>query len=532
MTGRYMRLPWDAPLQHDGPSGPLKEVLQNNLKALDECLRDTRISVSVRQAEKDNKRTTEFDEKYSSQSYLYSNIFVRDDPDSEQYKLIANDKFLRRWNVLQSTKVNLVRWDVDRSYGAVCDRFRNMDKTDTANFDLNGSTNGLPNVDALSISWPRYTRFDNPWKETHVERCLGKEVQQWFIKTFPPYQTDKCINKVVGTPGMKVPMDICYSSFARIDYTWANFIDDLFQYDVTMLLANKSVIRMEHLHDHLESTCSSPTSMVYNVTAWMHVNMFHLCLEIIASRRTTLRVPQSIDLIWKDFKPHQVYMWPQVSDVALGDEWFDREKQFLQFLRPVPTVQELRDVHSRMSHCRYNKLVHAIGPEWYPADKYKCNRRIKNVNNFLKQIKTTDVFAGYEYLNSLWLRSTGEPFMSDPEEPSANTSLNVCVYRRSDFYDVTNSVEEFVEEAWNEFVAASEDVVMEIMKYVLYVESQPCRRGDASNEVVTQPATPTDKEQSRPPAMGTGILVSGMSMMGRRDNCDPPGQHASPLRLL
>lgn len=55
MTGCYMRLPWDAPLQHEGPSGPLKDALQNYLKALDDCLRDTRVSVGVRQAGKDNK---------------------------------------------------------------------------------------------------------------------------------------------------------------------------------------------------------------------------------------------------------------------------------------------------------------------------------------------------------------------------------------------------------------------------------------------------------------------------------------------
>ncbi len=48
------------------------------------------------------------------------------------------------------------------------------------------------------------------------------------------------------------------------------------------------------------------------------------------------------DLLWKDLQPHQVYMWPQVSDVVMGDEWFDREKQFCQFLRPIPSVQELR----------------------------------------------------------------------------------------------------------------------------------------------------------------------------------------------
>lgn len=55
MTGRFLRLPWDAPLQHEGPSGPLKDALQNYLKALDCCLKDTRVSVNIRQAEKDNK---------------------------------------------------------------------------------------------------------------------------------------------------------------------------------------------------------------------------------------------------------------------------------------------------------------------------------------------------------------------------------------------------------------------------------------------------------------------------------------------
>ncbi|XP_051996544.1 uncharacterized protein LOC127653809 [Xyrauchen texanus] len=54
MTGRYMRLPWDAPLQHEGPSRPLKDTLQNYLKALDDSLRDTRVSVSTRQADRDN----------------------------------------------------------------------------------------------------------------------------------------------------------------------------------------------------------------------------------------------------------------------------------------------------------------------------------------------------------------------------------------------------------------------------------------------------------------------------------------------
>ncbi len=74
--------------------------------------------------------------------------------------------------------------------------------------------------------------------------------------------------------------------------------------------------------------------MVYNVTAWMHLNVFHLCLEIIASRKTTMQEPQTIDdLVWKDFQPHQVYMWPQVYDVVMGDEWFDREKLFSPFLR-------------------------------------------------------------------------------------------------------------------------------------------------------------------------------------------------------
>ncbi len=36
------------------------------------------------------------------------------------------------------------------------------------------------------------------------------------------------------------------------------------------------------------------------------------------------------------------------------------------------------------------------------------------------------------------------------------------------FTDVTDSVEEFVEEAWNNLVAASEDVIMGVIKYVLY----------------------------------------------------------------
>ncbi len=41
-----------------------------------------------------------------------------------------------------------------------------------------------------------------------------------------------------------------------------------------------------------------------------------------------MREPQTINyLLWKDFQPHQVYMWPQVYDVFMGDKWFDREKR-------------------------------------------------------------------------------------------------------------------------------------------------------------------------------------------------------------
>lgn len=57
MTGRNMRLPSDAPLQHEGASGPLKNALQYYyLKALNDCLCDTWVSVSIRQAEKDNTK--------------------------------------------------------------------------------------------------------------------------------------------------------------------------------------------------------------------------------------------------------------------------------------------------------------------------------------------------------------------------------------------------------------------------------------------------------------------------------------------
>ncbi|RXN36548.1 piggyBac transposable element-derived 4-like protein [Labeo rohita] len=113
------------------------------------------------------------------------------------------------------------------------------------------------------------------------------------------------------------------------------------------------------------------------------------------------------------------------------------------------------------SRCRYHKLVHTIGPEWYPADKCKqgpCSESEYCIANMTK---------GYEYLNSLWLRSTGAPFMSDPEEPSALALAWMFAFTvGAIFTDVTDSVEELVEEAWNEFVAASEDVVMGILKYV------------------------------------------------------------------
>ncbi|RXN22024.1 hypothetical protein ROHU_023696 [Labeo rohita] len=116
------------------------------------------------------------------------------------------------------------------------------------------------------------------------------------------------------------------------------------------------------------------------------------------------------------------------------------------------------------SRCRYHKLVHTIGPEWYPADKCKqgpCSESEYCIANMTK---------GYEYLNSLWLRSTGAPFMSDPEEPSALALAWMFAFTvGAIFTDVTDSVEELVEEAWNEFVAASEDVVMGILKYVLKV---------------------------------------------------------------
>lgn len=92
-------------------------------------------------------------------------------------------------------------------------------------------------------------------------------------------QTARCaaIVKVMGTPGMKVPMEISNSSFVKADYTWANIVDVLFRYDIALLLANKSITRMEPLHDHLESKRYSPTSMVCNVTAWMH--LYSTCVK-------------------------------------------------------------------------------------------------------------------------------------------------------------------------------------------------------------------------------------------------------------
>ncbi len=75
------------------------------------------------------------------------------------------------------------------------------------------------------------------------------------------------------------------------------------------------------------------------------------------------------------------------------------------------------------------------------------------------------MFAGYEYLNSVWLRSTGSPFLSDPNEPTALALAWMFAFTvGAIFMDVTDSVEEFVEETWNDFVAVSEDVI----KYVLY----------------------------------------------------------------
>ncbi len=73
----------------------------------------------------------------------------------------------------------------------------------------------------------------------------------------------------------------------------------------------------------------------------------------------------------------------------------------------------------------------------------------KYINDFLRQVKTTEVFAGYEYLNSVWLRSTGSPFLSDPKQPTTALAL-VWMFAFTVgviFMDVTDSVEEFVEEA-------------------------------------------------------------------------------------
>lgn len=91
----------------------------------------------------------------------------------------------------------------------------------------------------------------------------------------------------------------------------------------------------------------------------------------------------------------------------------------------------------------YHKTVHAVCPDWYPSDKCKqddcseleyCNANMtdstkyypqlkarqaneKYITDFLKQVKTKDVFPGYQYLNSLWLWTKGSPFLSDPQEP-------------------------------------------------------------------------------------------------------------------
>ncbi|XP_051996545.1 uncharacterized protein LOC127653810 [Xyrauchen texanus] len=300
-----------------------------------------------------------------AQSYIYSNIVIREEPGSDEYQTAINDKDLMRWGVLVPTKCHMIRWDTNRAYGAVCDRLGWIDKTDKDKFDLNGSKNGLPAINALSLSWPRYTRFDDPWKETaHVERCLGKEIQQW-------------------------------------------------------------------------------------------------------------------------------------SDVAIGDEWFDRAKQFRQFLSPIPSVQEIRDLESKTpsEDCAKHRLTHPMGPAWRPVDKSKkaneaelslCVAELKQkteyfprlkaqtagqkfITAFLEQIKTNDPFAGYEYLNSLWLKSKGTPWYTDSEPPSAIAVALVLAFSvGAIFTDMTETVEEYVEEAWEEFVAASEDLVMGAVKYVLY----------------------------------------------------------------
>ncbi len=41
--------------------------------------------------------------------------------------------------------------------------------------------------------------------------------------------------------------------------------------------------------------------------------------------------------------------------------------------------------------------------EYYPQLKSQRANE-KYINDFLRQFKTTEVFGGYEYLNSVWLR--------------------------------------------------------------------------------------------------------------------------------
>lgn len=72
------------------------------------------------------------------------------------------------------------------------------------------------------------------------------------------------------------------------------------------VFANKSIIRLDQLHEHIESKCHSATS-IYLVIMLLHLNMFHYCVEIVSTRQTTSLRPAGInDLLW--FKPEQVFM--------------------------------------------------------------------------------------------------------------------------------------------------------------------------------------------------------------------------------
>ncbi|XP_052000591.1 uncharacterized protein LOC127656345 [Xyrauchen texanus] len=318
---------------------------------------------------------------------------------------------------------------------------------------------------------------------------------------FPPGDVDKCrelSEKLTGVKMMEIPWEVCNASFVKSGYTWASFSDVLHQYEFARNLANRTVFNMDHLHDYLEDKCYNPTSMAYNVTAWMHLQVFKLNIEMMYTRAKTSLVPLKYEeLLWDNYKSFQVRMWPQLSAVAIGDEWFDRAKQFRQFLSPIPSVQEIRDLESKTpsEDCAKHRLTHPMGPAWCPVDKSKkaneaelslCVAELKQeteyfprlkgqtarqkfITAFLEQIKTNDPFAGYEYLNSVWLKSKGTPWYTDSEPPSAIAVALVLAFSvGAIFTDMTETVEEYVEEAWEEFVAASEDLVMGAVKYVLY----------------------------------------------------------------